>query len=50
MSFYRRFLQDGRLYAVLSAAGFSLKAVFVKLAYAIADVAMHKNMARVILQ
>lgn len=26
--------QDGRLYAVLSAAGFSLKAVFVKLAYA----------------
>lgn len=34
MSFYRRFLQDGRLYAVLSAAGFSLKAVFVKLAYA----------------
>lgn len=26
--------QDGRLYAVLSACGFSLKAVFVKLAYA----------------
>ncbi len=26
--------QDGRLYAVLAAAGFSLKAVFVKLAYA----------------
>jgi drug/metabolite transporter (DMT)-like permease len=27
-------LRDGRLYAVLSAAGFSLKAVFVKLGYA----------------
>ena len=26
-------LQDGRLYAILAAAGFSLKAVFVKLAY-----------------
>ncbi|TFW09875.1 DMT family transporter [Oxalobacteraceae bacterium OM1] len=30
--------QDGRLYAVLSAAGFSLKAVFVKLGYAAAPV------------
>ncbi|GAB3540008.1 DMT family transporter [Noviherbaspirillum agri] len=29
-----RWSQDGRLYAVLAAAGFSLKAVFVKLAYA----------------
>lgn len=31
-------LHDGRLYAVLSAAGFSMKAVFVKLAYAAAPV------------
>ncbi|WP_148716639.1 DMT family transporter [Chitinolyticbacter meiyuanensis] len=30
----RRWHTDGRLYAVLSAAGFSLKAVFVKLGYA----------------
>lgn len=30
----RRWLADGRLYALLSAAGFSLKAIFVKLAYA----------------
>lgn len=30
----RRWLADGRLYAVLSAAGFSLKAIFVKLGYA----------------
>jgi drug/metabolite transporter (DMT)-like permease len=29
-----RWLQDGRLYAVLAAAGFSLKAIFVKLGYA----------------
>ena len=29
-----RWLHDGRLYAVLAAAGFSMKAVFVKLAYA----------------
>lgn len=29
-----RWLDDGRLYALLAAAGFSLKAVFVKLAYA----------------
>ena len=27
-------LRDGKVYAVLAAAGFSLKAVFVKLAYA----------------
>jgi uncharacterized membrane protein len=33
-SLYRRCLNDGRLFAVLSAAGFSLKAIFVKLAYA----------------
>lgn len=32
-SLYRRGLNDGRLFAVLSAAGFSLKAIFVKLAY-----------------
>ncbi|MDH0892891.1 MULTISPECIES: DMT family transporter [unclassified Pseudomonas] len=31
---YRRCLADGRLFAVLSATGFSLKAIFVKLAYA----------------
>jgi drug/metabolite transporter (DMT)-like permease len=29
-----RWAQDGRLYAILAAAGFSLKAVFVKLGYA----------------
>lgn len=34
MNLYRRVLDDGRFYAVLSAAGFSLKAIFVKLAYA----------------
>ncbi len=34
MNFYQRVLDDGRFYAVLSAAGFSLKAIFVKLAYA----------------
>lgn len=33
-----RWLHDGRLYAVLAAAGFSMKAVFVKLAYAAAPV------------
>ena len=33
-SLYQRCLADGRLFAVISAAGFSLKAVFVKLAYA----------------
>jgi drug/metabolite transporter (DMT)-like permease len=33
-----RWLNDGRLYAVLAAAGFSMKAVFVKLAYAAAPV------------
>jgi drug/metabolite transporter (DMT)-like permease len=32
--FYQRCLNDGRLFAVLAAAGFSLKAIFVKLAYA----------------
>jgi drug/metabolite transporter (DMT)-like permease len=31
---FQSWLHDGRLYAVLSAAGFSLKAVFVKLGYA----------------
>ena len=31
---YQRCLSDGRFYAVLAAAGFSLKAIFVKLAYA----------------
>lgn len=31
---YQRWQSDGRLYAVLSAAGFSLKAIFVKLGYA----------------
>jgi drug/metabolite transporter (DMT)-like permease len=35
---FTRWAQDGRLYAVLSAVGFSLKAVFVKLAYAAAPV------------
>ncbi len=34
MNLYQRVLDDGRFYAVLSAAGFSLKAIFVKLAYA----------------
>lgn len=34
MSRYRHCFDDGRFYAVLSAAGFSLKAIFVKLAYA----------------
>lgn len=34
MNLYPRVLDDGRFYAVLSAAGFSLKAIFVKLAYA----------------
>lgn len=34
MNRYQRVLDDGRFYAVLSAAGFSLKAIFVKLAYA----------------
>jgi drug/metabolite transporter (DMT)-like permease len=33
-----RWTQDGRLYAILSAGGFSLKAIFVKLAYAAAPV------------
>jgi len=33
-----RWMQDGRLYAVLAAAGFSMKAVFVKLGYAAAPV------------
>lgn len=33
MNLYQRVLDDGRFYAVLSAAGFSLKAIFVKLAY-----------------
>ncbi|WP_252275602.1 DMT family transporter [Pseudomonas subflava] len=33
-SLYQRCLADGRLFAVMSAAGFSLKAIFVKLAYA----------------
>ncbi|HYD93721.1 MAG TPA: DMT family transporter [Noviherbaspirillum sp.] len=35
---FGRWLDDGRLFAVLAAAGFSLKAVFVKLAYAAAPV------------
>lgn len=35
---FTRWLHDGRLYAVLAAAGFSMKAVFVKLAYAAAPV------------
>lgn len=34
----RRLAADGRLYAVLSAAGFALKAIFVKLGYAAAPV------------
>lgn len=33
-----RWLSDGRLYAVLAAAGFSMKAVFVKLSYAAAPI------------
>ncbi len=32
--FWTRISRDGRLYAVLSAAGFALKAIFVKLGYA----------------
>jgi drug/metabolite transporter (DMT)-like permease len=35
---FTRWLHDGRLYAVLAATGFSLKAVFVKLAYGTAPV------------
>jgi len=35
---FDRWLHDGRLYAVLAAAGFSMKAVFVKLAYHAAPV------------
>jgi len=35
---FSRWLHDGRLFAVLAAAGFSMKAVFVKLAYAAAPV------------
>jgi drug/metabolite transporter (DMT)-like permease len=35
---FTRWLHDGRLFAVLAAAGFSMKAVFVKLAYAAAPV------------
>ncbi|HYC42525.1 MAG TPA: DMT family transporter [Noviherbaspirillum sp.] len=35
---FSRWLHDGRLYAVLAAAGFSMKAVFVKLAYGTAPV------------
>jgi drug/metabolite transporter (DMT)-like permease len=35
---FTRWLHDGRLFAVLAAAGFSMKAVFVKLAYATASV------------
>lgn len=34
----QQWARDGRLYAILSAAGFSLKAVFVKLGYAAAPV------------
>ncbi len=34
----RQWARDGRLYAILSAAGFSLKAIFVKLAYGAAPV------------
>ena len=37
-SSYRRSLETGVLFAVLSATGFSLKAIFVKLAYAAAPV------------
>ncbi|WP_371365571.1 DMT family transporter [Pseudomonas sp. QL9] len=37
-SLYQRSLQNGVLFAVLSATGFSLKAVFVKLCYAAAPV------------
>lgn len=35
---FQQWARDGRLYAILSAAGFSLKAVFVKLGYAAAPV------------
>ena len=35
---FTRWLHDGRLYAVLAAAGFSMKAIFVKLAYAASPV------------
>lgn len=35
---FTRLAGDGRLYAVLSAAGFSMKAVFVKMAYAVAPI------------
>ena len=35
---FQQWARDGRLYAILSAAGFSLKAVFVKLAYGAAHV------------
>lgn len=34
----QQWARDGRLYAILSAAGFSLKAVFVKLAYGAASI------------
>jgi drug/metabolite transporter (DMT)-like permease len=34
LSFYQRCARNGSLFAVLSAAGFSLKAIFVKLSYA----------------
>ncbi|PMV28279.1 EamA family transporter, partial [Pseudomonas sp. FW305-3-2-15-A-LB2] len=37
-SLYQRSLRSGVLFAVLSATGFSLKAVFVKLSYAAAPV------------
>jgi len=37
-SLYQRSLHNGVLFAVLSATGFSLKAVFVKLSYAVAPV------------
>lgn len=35
---FRRWAQDGRLYAILAATGMSMKAVFVKLGYAAAPV------------
>ena len=38
LSLYQRGLRNGSLFAVLSAAGFSLKAIFVKLSYAAAPV------------
>ncbi|WP_271106010.1 DMT family transporter [Pseudomonas tohonis] len=38
LSLYQRGARNGSLFAVLSAAGFSLKAIFVKLAYAAAPV------------